>query len=106
MTSLRGASEDALVLGIALEPLSAIQEQQASGILSTVASATAPPNPAELAEKIVRNLFNYLSSFTGSDVRTLDPSTAVPIGYVKNWYDSFLGKLRNGGTAFLDRQSD
>ncbi|KAH7101245.1 DUF775-domain-containing protein [Auriculariales sp. MPI-PUGE-AT-0066] len=105
MTVGSSSSSTDLMVGIALEPLSAILEQQQQSHLSTV--ATAPVNATDLAEKIVKNLFNYLGSFVGGgDVRTLDPSTGVPIGYVKNWYDGFMSKLRNGGTAFLDRQSD
>jgi hypothetical protein len=59
-------------------------------------------DPTALAEKIVKHLFNYLTSFaTGGEA--LSPETYVPLGAVTKWYDNFLGKVKAGGVGFLER---
>ncbi|KAJ9093694.1 hypothetical protein QFC21_006290 [Naganishia friedmannii] len=55
----------------------------------------------KLAEKIVKNLFNYLHSFEGGPT-TLTPETPIPLGVFQKWYERFLSKVRNGGVGFLD----
>lgn len=62
-----------------------------------VAEATA------LAEKIVKHLFNYLSSFAQS-ASAMTPETPVPMAMILKWYESFVAKLRAGGPGFLDNQ--
>jgi len=54
-----------------------------------------------LAERIVKHLFNYLSSFATSGGVT--PETYVPLGAITKWYESFLSKIKAGGTGFLER---
>jgi len=62
-------------LGIAIEPLSAI-ETQISNLPSTVAKQDPLKDPTLLAERIVKNLFNYVSGFVG----VVTPESAVPMG--------------------------
>ena len=88
------------ILGFSIEPLEQIAPQ-----ISTLQSALVPiqdatKNPMVLAEKIVKHLQNYLSSFMGRDVTT---ETMVPMGILGQWFDSFQSKLRAGGVGFLDR---
>ena len=56
-------------------------------------------NPTALAEKIVKNLFNYVSGFVGGVVT---PETFVPINVIVRWYEAFQAKLKAGGIGFLE----
>ena len=90
------------ILGIAIEPLQAILSQMPNGTGSIVSAGTATPSdPGLVAEKVVRHLFNYLSSFSTA----LTPDSAIPLGVITRWYESFLTKVRSGGIAFLDREN-
>ena len=95
------------ILGIAIEPLSAIFSQMPNGtgpVVSTGVATSTPNDSTLLAEKIVRHLFNYLSSFTSSTGTSLTPDSIVPLGIITRWYESFLTKVRSGGISFLDRE--
>lgn len=97
------------ILGFSIEPLDQIATQ-----MSTIPSATSsngsgsltkPGDPTLLAEKIVKHLFNYVSGFaSGSGGGVVGPETAVPLNLIAKWYELFLGKIKAGGTGFLDRQ--
>ncbi|KAJ7481833.1 hypothetical protein FB451DRAFT_1237291 [Mycena latifolia] len=95
--------EDTAVLGLSIEPLTLIAAQLPSS--GTVAKAEPQPlrDPTLLAERIVKHLFNYVSGFTGGGV---GPDVAVPMALVAKWYESFIGKVRNGGVGFLERGED
>lgn len=62
-------------LGIAIEPLSSI-EAQVSNMPSAIAKVDPLKDPTLLAERIVKNLFNYVSGFVG----VVTPESAVPMG--------------------------
>ena len=70
--------------------------------------AVARANPAAdatlLAERVVKHLFNYLSSFVGGNPQGMSPDVMIPLGMVARWYESFMGKVRNSGIGFLERQ--
>lgn len=96
----------AAVLGISVEPLSDIQTQ-----LSALPNALARPAPAPtasdatlLAEKVVKHLFNYLSSFAADSGSNVTPDSYVQLRAITKWYESFMSKIRVSGLAFLDRQ--
>ena len=89
------------VLGISIEPLSHVLEQVS--ILPTAASKPAP-DPTVFAEKIVKHLFNYVSSFVSGSGTSLSPESIVPLSLIARWYENFLAKARAGGIGFLDRQ--
>lgn len=92
-------------LGISIEPLHAIQSQ-----LATLPSALTKPardptaDSAVLAEKIVKHLFNYLSSFTSDNGASLTPTSFVQLGAITRWYESFMSKIRNRGIEFLEKE--
>jgi len=92
-------------LGIAVEPLSSIQEQLANMPNALAKSLTRDPlaDPTLLAEKIVRHLFNYLSSFAGEGGGGMNAGSYVQLSVVSRWYESFQSKIRAGGLGFLDR---
>lgn len=56
-----------------------------------------------MAERVVKHLFNYLSSFVGSGPGGFAPDVLVPMGMIAKWYDSFLSKVKAGGIGFLER---
>ncbi|KAG9076924.1 hypothetical protein FS749_011232 [Ceratobasidium sp. UAMH 11750] len=96
------------VLGIAVEPIPAVEAQIASSADNRIVKAGAAggstlSDPAALAERVVKHLFTYLSSFV-SDPGSLSPETVVPLNIIRRWYDSFLTKIRSGGVGFLENQ--
>ncbi|OWZ62048.1 hypothetical protein AYX14_06721 [Cryptococcus neoformans] len=57
----------------------------------------------KVAEKVVRNLFNFLHSFGGE--RALTPDTQIPLSVFQQWYTNFTRKIENDkGASFLDRE--
>ncbi|KAJ7628734.1 hypothetical protein FB45DRAFT_919127 [Roridomyces roridus] len=92
------------ILGLSIEPLADIARQQVpSGAGAVAAPAAGLRDPTVLAERVVKHLFNYISGFTGGGV---GPDVAVPMSIIAKWYESFLGKVRNGGVGFLERSDD
>lgn len=102
-------SDVTAILGLAIEPMQAIQAQMASlpanqvnAALSNAMAAQPTPNDAGiLAERIVRNLVNYVSGFTGGQSNA---DVAIPMSVIVKWYENFMNKLRAGGIGFLERQ--
>lgn len=88
------------ILGLAIEPLPQILAEVAA-LPSAVAQKRDPATDATLlAERTVKHLFNYLSGFAQGG--TLTPESAVPMGMIVRWYDSFVSKVRNSGIGFLE----
>jgi len=99
------SSEDVTaILGISIEPLVDIQRQMSSlssSLVRVEPQNTPAQSPVALAEKIARHLFNYLSSFADAHGT---PVNNAQLNAVTRWYESFLAKLRAGGTGFLENQ--
>lgn len=113
MPSMAPTADVTAILGFSIEPLAQIQAQMstlrspntsmAGG--SGAALATPPPDPTLLAEKIVKNLFNYVSGFVpGGGTGQVTPDSVVPMGVIAKWYEKFLAKAKAGGIGFLDRE--
>jgi hypothetical protein len=92
------------ILGLAIEPLGRIQQGQV--VAATHVSGNAPgPDATLLAERIVKNLFHYVSGFVpGVGGGVVAPDSVVPMGVVAKWYEKFLSKVRAGGIGFLERE--
>lgn len=102
------------ILGFAVEPLEAIAAQiaalPAASINATLNAhtigvtpvVTKQVDPGAIAERIARHLFNYVSGFVPSS--GMGPESMVPMGVIAKWYENFVGKLRAGGTGFLERE--
>ena len=60
-------------------------------------------DPTLLAERIVKHLFNYISSFTGGGGGMMSPQAMIPMGVFSKWYENFLNKVKAGGVGFLER---
>jgi hypothetical protein len=89
------------ILGLSIEPLVQIQAQLQSLPKPVAAPGTdLARDPTLLAERVVKHLFNYVSSFIGGPV---NPDTAIPMSVIAKWYENFLGKVRAGGIGFLER---
>ncbi|CEL63781.1 Protein OPI10 homolog OS=Schizosaccharomyces pombe (strain 972 / ATCC 24843) GN=SPBC21H7,06c PE=3 SV=1 [Rhizoctonia solani AG-1 IB] len=101
------------VLGIAVEPIQVVEAQINANSTARAGQAndnqlvkSAPQgltDPTVLAERVVKHMFTYLSSFV-SDPGSLSPDTVVPLNVIRRWYDSFLTKVRSGGISFLENQ--
>ena len=113
LSSASAANDVTAVLGIAVEPIQTVEAQinaqanvqstenqtQAGGNQLVKFGTQGPTDPAILAERIVKHMFTYLSSF-GS----VSPETVVPLSIIRKWYDNFLVKVRSGSLAFLENQ--
>ncbi|RDB28123.1 Protein OPI10 [Hypsizygus marmoreus] len=88
------------VLGLAIEPLQQVQAEIAR--LPSAVAKPAHPDPTVLAERIVKNLFNYVSGFVGG-TGGVTPELAVPMRLIIRWYEMFINKVRVGGIGFLER---
>ncbi|KAI0633993.1 DUF775-domain-containing protein [Trametes polyzona] len=106
-----GAASDAspsdvtAFLGLSVEPLSQIA-QEVSTLPSAVAKVNSNPaaDATLLAERVVKHLFNYVSSFVGGNPSAMSPDFLVPMGVIAKWYENFMTKVRNTGIGFLERE--
>lgn len=75
-----------------------------STLQSAVVNATPDltKDPSLLAERVIKHLFNYISSFIDSSA-AVTPDVMIPMSIIRRWYDSFLSKVRAGGIGFLER---
>ncbi|KAH8916673.1 DUF775-domain-containing protein [Atractiella rhizophila] len=90
------SSDVTATLGLSLEPLSSCLAQ-VSTLPSASNSANAPQTDAVgLAQKVAKNLFNYLSGFGSGNGEVMQ--------VVEKWYRGFEGKVRSGGVAWLERE--
>jgi hypothetical protein len=90
------------ILGIAIEPVHVIQGELASMPSSISKPLTGAADPTFLAERVVKHLINYLSSFA-TNGPGLTAESYVQLGAIQRWYESFLAKVRAGGIGFLER---
>ncbi|KAJ7230864.1 hypothetical protein B0H12DRAFT_1029819 [Mycena haematopus] len=101
---LAAAGDVTALLGLAMEPLPVIATQLADLNAVAVIKPDALRDPTLLAERVVKNLFNYIAGFLPSDGAGAD--VAVPMNLIVKWYENFVGKVRNGGVGFLERGDD
>ncbi|CAE6422894.1 unnamed protein product [Rhizoctonia solani] len=107
------ANDVTAVLGIAVEPIQAVEAQTNANATALAVQSTENrlvksgpqglTDPSVLAERIVKHMFTYLSSFV-SDPGSLSSDTVVPLNIIRRWYDNFLTKIRSGGVSFLENQ--
>jgi protein Hikeshi len=108
------AADVTAILGFSIEPLAQIQAQMASMPASNLsANATAgtggvvsvsKPDATLLAERIVKNLFNYVSGFVPGSGSRVTSDSVVSMGVIAKWYEKFLSKVKAGGVEFLERE--
>ncbi|QUC15896.1 uncharacterized protein UV8b_00137 [Ustilaginoidea virens] len=96
-----------LVVGVSVESADSISPrlQQLSAGKSPAASlsGSSQPSTIALAQRIIRNAFNFLSSFSGS----AGPGgvEVVPLKAFEEWWRKFESRIR-ADPSFLERQAD
>jgi len=105
-----------ITLGISIEPLTAVEAQlqslQTTSGNALVLSRGVPPITV-IAQRIAKNLFNYLSSFASANlppgVMALGglrvDTTYVPLKAFEDWWGKFNRKIETD-PGFLERDSD
>ena len=91
------------VLGLAIEPLPQIISEVAA-LPSAMAKGSVVSDATLMAERIVKNLHNYLSSFIDGGSAAMNANVMVPMGMILKWYENFMTKVRNQGVGFLESQ--
>jgi protein Hikeshi len=103
-----------ITLGISIEPLHSIESQVQSLQTPTTMALSRPVPPITLvAQRIVKNLFNFLGSFA---IQNLPPgvmslgglradTTYIPLKTFEDWWTKFNHKVEND-PGFLERESD
>ncbi|KAK4193810.1 hypothetical protein QBC35DRAFT_7066 [Podospora australis] len=82
-------------IGISVEPEAAVATQMTSNSNALVpVSKTPQPSTLVLAQRIIGNAFNFLSSFSSNDM--------VPLSAFTDWWKKFESKVRTDPT-FLER---
>ncbi|KPM40063.1 hypothetical protein AK830_g6472 [Neonectria ditissima] len=101
------AGESGLVIGVSVEPEEAIANQLqalAANKASNPGAGSAPqPGTVVLAQRIIQNAFNFLSSFSGA----AGPGgvEVVPLKAFEDWWRKFESRIRSD-PSFLEKQSD
>ncbi|EMD37125.1 hypothetical protein CERSUDRAFT_115045 [Gelatoporia subvermispora B] len=91
------------LLGLSIEPLPEILNEMTT-LPSAISRAAPVASDATLmAERVVKHLFNYVSSFV-SGGQTLTPDTQVPMALIAKWYETFMSKVQNTGLGFLENR--
>ena len=92
-------------LGISVEPVRNIQAQMAQ-LQQTPSSSNAvakrPLDTRVLAQRIIKNAFNFLASFAGNTANGIE---VVPLKSFQDWWTKFERKVQND-PGFLERELD
>ena len=102
-----GAAGD-VNIGISVEPTANIQQQlvqlQQQSPTTTNSSVVAkrPPDTRLLAQRIIKNAFNFLSSFAGNTANGIE---VVPLKSFQDWWTKFERRVQND-PGFLERDED
>ncbi|KAI4107662.1 MAG: hypothetical protein LQ339_002568 [Xanthoria mediterranea] len=107
------ASDSSITIGIAVESAATIEAQLASlkspsamvlGTKGPSSTATAAPVPTKvLAQRIIKNAFNFLASFAGQT--TVGREEMVPLSSFRGWWEKFERRVEND-PGFLEREAD
>lgn len=90
-------------LGISVEPIQNIQAQMSQLPPSaTNAVAKRAPDTRVLAQRIIKNAFNFLSSFAGNTANGIE---VVPLKSFQDWWSKFERRVQND-PGFLERDED
>lgn len=99
-------ASDQITLGISVEPAASIQAQlealKASQVPETsTALVRRPPTTKVLAQRIIKNAFNFLASFAGGQ----GGNEVVPLKSFQDWWTKFERKIEVD-PGFLERDED
>ncbi|KAK4103527.1 hypothetical protein N658DRAFT_565285 [Parathielavia hyrcaniae] len=90
-------SGDSVVIGISIEPADSVAARITSPSV-VKAGAGQQPSTLVLAQRIIKNAFNFLSSFSG----TAGQVEVVPLKAFEEWWRKFEGRVRSD-PGFLER---
>ncbi|KAI1041346.1 hypothetical protein LB505_011753 [Fusarium chuoi] len=99
-----GGEAGDLVIGVSVEPEESVgQRLQELAATKSGNPSGGQPSTAILAQRIIQNAFNFLSSFSG----TAGPGgvEVVPLKAFENWWRKFESRVR-ADPSFLEKQSD
>ncbi|KAL8961281.1 MAG: hypothetical protein Q9193_002137, partial [Seirophora villosa] len=115
--AVNGAAADTtsgtITIGISVEPAATIEAQLAALQPSSSSSSSAlvvankrgaSPVPTKvLAQRIIKNAFNFLASFAGQT--TVGGEEMVPLRSFRGWWEKFERRVEND-PGFLEREVD
>ncbi|MCJ1303433.1 hypothetical protein MMC08_006243 [Hypocenomyce scalaris] len=95
-----------ITLGISIEPAASVQAQlealkASQGPETSTALVRRPPTTKVLAQRIIKNAFNFLASFAGGQ----GGSEVVPLKSFQDWWTKFERKIEVD-PGFLERDED
>ncbi|KAI1857689.1 hypothetical protein JX265_011104 [Neoarthrinium moseri] len=103
-----GGGQDGVVIGISVEDAAGVAQRieegkAASGgsLVKAGGSGGAQPTTQVLAQRIIKNAFNFLASFSGQAGGT----EVVPLRAFEEWWKKFESRVRSD-PSFLERDSD
>jgi hypothetical protein len=98
-----------ITIGISIEPaaqvsaqMASLSAQSSSQALVVAAKPQQKPDTLVLAQRIIKNAFNFLASFSGNVAGGVE---VVPLKAFEEWWRKFEGKVRNN-PGFLERDGD
>lgn len=96
------APQGIINLGISVEPMASIEQQmillKSQQHTASTALVKPPPSTKILAQRIIKNAFNFLSSFSGNAGGT----EVVPLKSFQDWWVKFERRIEND-PSFLER---
>jgi hypothetical protein len=96
--NLGAERDEQLVIGISIEPaISVAQRIEERGAASS-GGTTQQPNTQVLAQRIIKNAFNFLAGFSG----TAGQVEVVPLKAFEDWWRKFESRVRTD-PGFLER---
>ncbi|KAI4232663.1 MAG: hypothetical protein L6R40_007335 [Gallowayella cf. fulva] len=107
-TQIPVADSQPVTIGISVEPAATVEAQLTSLKSLVVANKpttlTASPVPTKiLAQRIIKNAFNFLASFAGQT--TVGGEEMVPLRSFRGWWEKFERRVEND-PGFLERDGD
>lgn len=96
-----------VTIGISIESAEEVGQKMASNSSSKAlvpvnGNAIDKEQTVKLAQKIIKNAFNFLASFSGNTANGVE---VVPLKAFEGWWKRFEGKIVND-PAFLSREED
>jgi len=102
-----GGGMPEVTIGISIESAEEVGQKMASNSSSKAlvpvnGNAIDKEQTVKLAQKIIKNAFNFLASFSGNTANGVE---VVPLKAFEGWWKRFEGKIVND-PAFLSREED
>lgn len=104
-----------ITLGISIESAASVAAQMStlqpssptnpSNAMVLASSTKAKPDTLLLAQRIIKNAFNFLASFSGNVQGGNGGIEVVPLKAFEEWWRKFEGRVRSD-PGFLERGSD